>query len=353
MGRQSQTSGWSIVIAALLLTIYGLATLLSLDRQLFYQQLVFSVVGVVLFMLFMRTDFSLYRYLDRYIYGFSIILLLLTFLGPEVRGATRWLEIAGMRVQPSELVKPFLILSWASFLQRYPIDKLRNFFLHLVLITVPFLLVFEQPDLGNAIVLFATWLAMVVMSGLPWLVVGVAGLIAALLAPLGYTFLEDYQKQRLMTFINPLHDPRGAGYNSIQSIIAVGSGQLFGRGFGRGTQTLLRFLPEYHTDFIFASFSEEFGLFGSVLLLATFFVLLWQIILHARRVATDTFAFAFMVGLCVMIATQMIVNVGMNVGLVPITGITLPFVSYGGSSLLSMWISIGMLFSRVKKEKDS
>lgn len=353
MGRQSQTSGWSIVVAALLLTMYGLSTLLSLDRQLFYQQLVFSFVGIGLFVLFMRSDFSLYRYLDRYIYGFSIILLLLTFLGPEVRGATRWLEIAGMRLQPSEFVKPFLIVSWASFLHRYPIDKLRNFFLHLLLIAIPFLLVFEQPDLGNAIVLFVTWLAMVILSGLPWLVVGVAGLLASLLAPLGYTFLEEYQKQRLMTFINPLHDPRGAGYNSIQSIIAVGSGQLFGRGFGRGTQTLLRFLPEYHTDFIFASLSEEFGLVGSVLLLGTFFVLLWQIILHARRVATDALAFAFMVGMCVMIATQMIVNVGMNVGLVPITGITLPLVSYGGSSLLSMWISIGMLLSRVKREKNT
>ncbi len=276
---------------------------------------------------------------------------MLTFLGPNVRGSTRWLEIMGFRLQPSEIVKPFLILCWTSFLIKYPPDKLRNVFKNIGLFLLPWILVFRQPDLGNAIVYFGIWLTAIILSGLPWKYIIGGGLIGIISLPLSYNLLQHYQQLRLLIFFNPGLDPKGAGYNAIQAMIAVGSGSWFGRGFGRGTQSLLKFLPEFHTDFIFASFSEEFGFIGALLLIVLYFVLLWQILKVASNLIANQRAFIFTVSIFTLIFIQMVVNIGMNLGLMPITGITLPLMSLGGSSLISIWVGLGILTASLNERK--
>jgi rod shape determining protein RodA len=248
-----------------------------------------------------------------------------------------------MAIHTSEIIKPFFLLAIASFLVRFPPTTFKTILLHIGFFLVPFFLIFAQPNLGNTIVYTAIWVAMVMLGGIPLFFMVLALIGNLLLFPIIYYFLRDYQKLRILTFLNPLLDPKGAGYNAIQAMIAVGSGKLFGRGFGRGTQTILQFLPEYHTDFIFAAYAEEFGFLGGLILLLLFYLLLWQIVKQARRIQENKFAFFYAGGFFMYIFTQIIVNIGMNLGLVPITGITLPLVSYGGSSLLSVWIGLGIL----------
>ncbi len=265
-----------------------------------------------------------------------------TFLGPQVRGATRWLEIGSFRLQPSELAKPFFLVSISSLLVRYPPMTLKRIGMHMTLVALPFILVFQQPDLGNALIYLTSWLAMILLSGIPLIAIILGGVITGIILPLSSYFVKEYQKQRILTFLDPLLDPHGAGYNSIQAMIAVGSGRLLGSGFGRGTQSLLQFLPERHTDFIFASFTEEFGFVGAAALIAIFYLMLWQLLRHAFRVREQLFAHLYIVGLFALLLGHFVINVGMNIGLLPITGITLPLVSYGGSSLLAIFIGLGI-----------
>lgn len=350
MGRYAGNFEWLIFGPALLLVSLGLITLLSINPDFFYQQLLFSVVGLGLFWIFARIDFELYHYLDKFIYGGCVLFLLMTYLGPSVRGSTRWIEINFLRIQPSELVKPFLILAFSSFLIRYPPTKLRNVLYHLGFFLVPFILVFIQPDLGNALVYLSFWFTLMLLSGIEMVYIAGGAFLAMVVVPLGYQMLRDYQKLRLATFLNPFLDPRGAGYNAVQSMIAVGSGMLWGRGFGRGTQSLLKFLPEHHTDFIFAALVEIFGFAGGIVVLAIFLLLFWRLLKLAREHQLDSLIFLYIVGLFTQLFTQVVINIGMNLGIVPITGITLPFISYGGSSLLTTWIALGILVSALKKQ---
>jgi rod shape determining protein RodA len=218
---------------------------------------------------------------------------------------------------------------------------------------IPFFLVFRQPDLGSSIVYASFWSAMLLAGGLPvWFLVTGVGLVAILL-PFLWGHLAQYQKSRITTFLEPELDPKGAGYNALQSMIAVGSGQLFGRGLGRGTQSHLRFLPEFHTDFIFATLVEELGFFGGSLLIACYGILLLRVILPILHgIVTDARVFIFSFGLFAMLLTQIFINAGMNMGLIPITGITLPFVSYGGSSILSTAVSFGILWAIARRPKS-
>lgn len=342
MGRGNFNFDWLIFVPALLLLCLGLVTLLSLDRAFFSQQVIYAFVGLGLFIVFSRIDFTIYRYVDRWIYAGCIIFLLLTFLGPNVRGSTRWLQIGGAQVQPSELVKPFLLLSWASFFIKNHPTKLRSVGIHLGLFLLPLILVFRQPDLGNAIVYAMVWLTVIIMAGVPLRYLFSGGVLAGVMLPLGYRVLHNYQRLRLLTFLDPFLDPKGAGYNAIQSMIAVGSGMFFGRGFGRGTQTILKFLPEHHTDFIFAALGEEFGFVGAGAVLGLFFILLWRILTHLQQAMANQLAYLYLAGFFMQIFVHVVINIGMNVGVLPITGITLPFVSYGGSSLLSLWMGLGI-----------
>lgn len=345
MGRGSRSFDLKIFIPAILLSFLGLMTLLSLSWNLFLQQLIALVIALLLFWFFLKMDFSIYKYINSIIYSICIFLLLISFLGPNVRGATRWLEIAGLRLQPSEFIKPFLILAFSGYLIKFPPLNFKNILRNLGIILLPFFLVFKQPDLGNSLVFFHTWIWILLSAGMPLVFLSFGLIIVIIFMPLSYLFLKDYQKLRLLMFVNPGLDPRGAGYNAIQSMIAVGSGQFWGRGFGRGTQSLLKFLPEYHTDFIFASFSEEFGFFGSLFLIGIFFYLLWQILRYAKNNQYNLPVFLYSVGVFVQLFTQIAINIGMNIGVLPITGITLPLISLGGSSLIATWIGLGILLS--------
>lgn len=346
MGKLFETVDWTDLTLLLVIGAIGLFILLSINQSLFVQQLGIFVLAVIAGWLVSRVDRVLLVWIAPFGYIASILFLALSYLGPAIRGTTRWIVVAGVQLQPSELVKPILLLAFAWAMHAFSPRTVKGFLLQVVLFSVPFFLVLRQPDLGTSIVYAVSWTAMMVAAGFPLRYVVIGLLVAVLLVPLGWTRLHDYQQARITTFLSPGTDPKGAGYNAIQAMIAVGSGQLFGRGLGRGTQSHLRFLPEYHTDFIFATLVEELGFFGGFILLLAYGALLWRILRPlVAGVIVQLIPFVVSTGLFAMILTQVVVSVGMNMGLVPITGITLPLVSYGGSSLLSLSVSFGLLWA--------
>jgi len=329
-----------------LLTAFGLFILLTIDTGLFYQQLLFAGIGLVLMLLISKIDSVLLTWFVPFGYIGSIILLLLSNFGPSIRGARRWLVIGPSQIQPSELVKPILLLVFAYAITKYPPKKVQEMIFHAIIFFIPFFLVFKQPDLGTSLVYVAMWGAMMIMGGfpLPYFFGGIAIGIAGL--PVIWRLLASYQKSRITTFLNPMLDPQGAGYNAIQAVIAIGSGQWFGRGLGLGTQSHLRFLPEYYTDFMFATLVEEMGFIGGATLLLLYTFLLWNVIkpLITNRIV-GRLPVIYTIGMFTMLLTQIAINSGMNMGILPITGITLPLVSYGGSSLLSIAVTFGILWA--------
>lgn len=338
-----------ILLAVVVVASLGLTILWSVAPALLSQQFIFLILGFILFFSFSRIDFRLFAHFKWFFYLFPCFLLLLTFFfGSWTRGAVRWIEIGPLRLQPSELAKPFLIVFFASFLSSGLSFKrvLVSFFLLLI----PLFLVFKQPDLGNTLILLAFFTTIVIMGGLRPIFIWLGTFLVGGLTPFFWYFLKDYQKERLISFLNPYHDPLGAGYNLFQAMIAVGSGQIIGRGLGRGTQSHLQFLPEHHTDFIFASLAEELGFVGSFILLFAYGLLLWRILKTAERIQ-DPFGVLICGGVFGMLLTQIFINIGMNIGLLPITGITLPLVSYGGSSLISTLLSLGLVESVAREIK--
>ncbi|RJR15566.1 rod shape-determining protein RodA [Candidatus Microgenomates bacterium] len=352
MGRRAFDLNWLILICVIILTTLGLTTILSIDTDYFYQQVVFALVGAVFAYILSRIQFSIFQYFDRLLIIFCVIFLLLSYLGPSVRGATRWIMVGSINIQPSEFVKPLYLLALSSLLVRFPPVKLKPILAHTGLFLLIFFIVLKQPDLGSAIVYATMWVSMMILAGIPVRYIIAAFFLGLVILPAGYESLAQYQRLRILNFFDPMHDPQGTGYNAIQSMISVGSGKLFGRGFGRGTQSLLRFLPERHTDFIFASYTEEFGFVGALALLVVFFVLLWQLLREAGKKILGSSAYLYICGFVVMILTHIIINIGMNMGIVPITGITLPFVSYGGSSLLATFVGLGIAISAMQRGNE-
>ncbi|MDP1721981.1 MAG: FtsW/RodA/SpoVE family cell cycle protein [Candidatus Gottesmanbacteria bacterium] len=352
MGKFARTIDWVDLVLFLTVGSFGLSILLSVNQELFLQQLMILIIALCVGAFVAVIDSTLMVWAAPLGYIVSLVLLAVSYIGPAIRGATRWFSIGGIQLQPSELVKPLLLLSFAWALKTFPPRSVKNILIHMVLFIIPFLLVFRQPDLGSSIVYGVMWLSMMIAAGFPVRYVTIGFLVVTLLLPVGWRGLHEYQRARIVTFINPGVDPKGTGYNAIQAMIAVGSGQLFGRGLGRGTQSHLRFLPEYHTDFIFATLVEELGFLGGSILLVAYGALLWRIIRPlVVGVISAVVPFVFSVGLFSMILTQIVINAGMNMGLIPITGITLPLVSFGGSSLLSLAVCYGMLWS-VRRGKD-
>lgn len=325
-----------------LLVSFGLTTIWSTVPDLFWIQLGFLAFGVLIAFIFYKIDFTVALSLSTLIYIFSVFLLVITlFFGENVRGATRWLGVGPFAPQTSEIVKPLLILAYTGFLVNHKLDKIKNLLFYFVMAGIPVILVKIQPDLGSALVLSALAGFMAVFGGLPPKKIILLLLFLLLLIPLSPYFLKDYQLDRLESFINPYHDPRGRGYNVIQSVIAIGSGGILGQGVRLGTQSHLNFLPERHTDFIFASFAEEFGLLGISLTLIAYFSLLSLLISAAEKLKEPEYRLLG-VGIIAIFLFQTVVNIGMNLGMMPVTGITLPLFSYGGSSLLSFMALLGM-----------
>jgi rod shape determining protein RodA len=329
--------------------IAGLLTMSSFvgHDAYFWKQGLFIIIGIGVFCF--ASTFE-YRFLKqtRVVVGMYSILLavlsLLFVLGKVAKGSQSWFSIGGFSFQPSDLMKLALIIVLAKYFSRRHIEiaNIRHIIISGIYAFIPFVLVVLQPDFGSAMVFFAIWLGMVLVSGISkkhLFLVFALGTVTFLLA--WNLVFKPYQKARIMNFIYPLQDIRGTGYNAYQSTIAVGSGGLLGKGIGYGTQSRLNFLPEYKTDFIFAAYAEEWGFVGVVLLLFFFFLILYKLAAYAL-VADSTFEALFTYGVIVWLLTHIAINVGMNIGIMPVTGIPLPLMSYGGSHLVAECLALGM-----------
>lgn len=342
---------WSIVVPVFLLVLISLVNLFSLNVIFFKSQIIFLIISVIAFIFFSQTNYRIVKFYKTPIYIISLIaFIFLFFWGVESRGAARWIDIFGFRLQFSEIFKPFLAIAFASYL-----SELRNYnfrsFLNIFLLLIPIaLLIFLQPDLGTALIYAGVVIMTTIYIGFPFRYFIVSLLPIFLSFPIIWRFLHDYQKQRILTFIEPTKDPLGVSYNVIQSVIAVGSGMIMGKGLGQGTQSGLRFLPERHTDFIFASISEQLGFVGALIILICFVFLLYKIYKIFLN-SNDKFVKNFSAIVFFSFLIQIFINIGMNIGIVPVVGVPLPFVSYGGSSLLSSFIFLGFLSSINKESK--
>lgn len=341
---------------ALVLTIFGLATLYSGSgaNETFYKQLIITAVSVSAFVGVLAIDF---RFLKQgnfifYSYLFTILLLLLILgLGVTVNNSQSWFKIAGISFQPSELAKLSAIAILAKYLYRRHLEiaNLRHVLMSFLYISILGVLVLRQPDLGSALVIFGIWGIVMLVSG-----ISKKHLLAIILLASGVFYLAwhfvflPYQKDRVLNFVDPLRDVRGSGYNVYQSIIAIGSGGVFGKGIAQGTQSTLKYLPESDTDFIFASFAEEWGFVGTVLCVLVFVVLIVSM-LQAAFAVESNFETLFIVGITGYFIIHFIVNVGMNLGVLPVTGIPLPFMSAGGTHTLLEWTMLGILFSMISR----
>ncbi len=336
---------WLLLAPISVLLIISLVVLQSINPAYLQSQLFSLTIAIVAFFVFSQIPYKDYQPYIIPFYIFTLILLLIIFIiGIESRGAIRWVEVFGIRLQPSEIGKPLLSLTFAGYLASRHFKSLRTYCIVLVFMLPIVSLVYYQPDLGNALLYLGVFILTLIIFGLPLLWIVVTYLPIILSVPFIWNILHEYQRQRVLTFLNPLRDPQGTSYNMIQAIIAVGSGMFLGKGLGEGTQSRLRFLPENHTDFIFASLGEKMGFLGSFLIIAAFIFLLFRILQIFRR-TEDIFGKIFIICSFLFILLHFFVNVGMNLGLVPIVGVTLPFVSFGGSSLLANFITIGILSS--------
>lgn len=344
---------WLLVGAVFLLIALGLITLFSLSSvsasPFFYRQLLWALVGIVLLVAASFVDFRLFRtqsFAVFIFYLFTVLLLFIVLIGNfTVRGVAAWLTFGNIFFQPVEAVKVSLLILLAKFFSKRHVEiyRLQHLLVSGLYLAIPAGLVLLQPDLGSALVLIAIWVAIVLFSGMKLRHFFALLILGAILSGLSWNYiLEPYQKSRITAFLNPYEDPRGAGYQMIQSMIAVGSGQFLGKGIGYGSQSHLNFLPEAETDFIFAAFAEEWGFIGVMVMLTLFLLVLWRIVLIGQS-SSDNFSRLYSLGFAAFIFVQGFIHIGMNLGVAPITGITLPFVSYGGSSLVISLIGIGIL----------
>lgn len=340
---------WPLFLFSVLLISIGILVIYSSSPELAFQQALFAIIGLLLFLFISQLDLHFLRRFIKPLYIFIVSLLIIVyFLGIETRGSSRWIPFFFFNIQPSEFAKPILILQLGYFWSNnFPSWK--NILKSILFVFPIAFMIFKQPDLGSALSLLSIWVGMLFASRLSFKKVVTLLLIAAIIIPSSWFFLHDYQKQRVIGFLQPESDPLGIGYNAIQSTIAVGSGQLIGLGLGRGTQSRLQFLPEFRTDFIFASIAEEMGFLGSIIILILYVLLLTYCLKIASN-TEDNLYLLLIIGVFSMLLFQIFINVGMNIGLLPITGITLPFISYGGSSVIATFICLGIVASTARNK---
>ena len=341
---------WILFFSIIPLLGAGLITMNSFvgENYFFDKQIIWIAISITAFFALSFFDFRFLKRADLLAVLFLLLCGVLVFtlaLAKTIKGAQSWLDFGLFSFQPSDPIKILLIIVLAKYFSRRHIEiaHLRHILVSGLYAFIPFVLVFFQPDFGSAIILFFIWLGMIMVSGVSKKHLLLVTLVLAVSFTVFWLFVfKPYQKARIITFLHPIADIHGAGYNANQSTIAVGSGQLLGKGVGYGTQSRLKFLPEYQTDFIFAAFAEEWG-FGGVLLLFTLFgIVIWRILANAMIGATN-FEMLFGMGLAILFMSHFIVNVGMNMGLLPVTGIPMPFLSYGGSHLLTEFVGLGIL----------
>jgi len=342
---------FKLMAALFVVSSSGLVSLLSAQQELFYKQLLMMAIGaaiIVLIVSFEWRPFINYPAIIWGIYFLSIALLIfVNFFSQPVRGAYGWINFGFFEFQPVELAKVALIVFYASFFSRghVQIARASRLISSFVYFAVPAALVVIQPDMGSAIVLFAIWFGFLLVSGIKWKHIAISAALFVVLGSIIWTgLLYDYQKERITGFFNPGQDLLGINYNVAQSKTAIGSAGFFGKGFGQGTQTHLGFLPEAQTDFIFAAFIEEWGLLGGFILLMAFMIMVFRV-LAIGLLSSDNFSRFICLGTAMLFLAQFILNVGSNLGLTPVTGVTFPFLSYGGSSLLTNFMLVGIIQS--------
>ncbi len=348
-----------------LLVVSGLLLLLGLAVQyavslsgdnigIFYRQLIFSCAGVVLFLLFASYNYHRLAKINRIAYLVLILALIyLVLFGDPIRGSARWIDFGFFQLQPAELAKIIIGLGLSRwlYLKRGQINSWSSILITFLYAAVPAGLIFIEPDLGSAIVVMTVWFGIMLISPLRRYYIIIFLIVAVALGGVAWKFvLHDYQKQRVEVFLNPDKYAQKQGYNVRQAIIAVGSGEMLGRGLGKGLQSQLKFLPERQTDFIFASAAEEIGFTGSVALLFLYF-LLFRRFIKIMKNSPDDLALYITGGILFLFMAQVLINIGMNIGLLPVTGIPLPFLTYGGSSLLVTCIALGIVQNVAKQSK--
>jgi len=354
---------WIILAAVFLLVAFGLLEIYSValgqgsvSLLNFQKQLFFAAIGFILLFVFAFWDSSVLKNLSPYLYWIGAFLLLALFVfGRNIRGHQGWFTLGGFNLQPVEFVKVILIL----FLARYfanlatKVKVARHFIFSAFSAGLLIVFVLMQPDLGSALILGAVWLIMVIAAGFKKKYFIIVGLVLVVIATSGWFFLlKDYQKERIFTFLNPTANSLESGYNISQAMIAVGSGGLTGQGVGFGSQSQLKFLPEAHTDFIFSVIAEELGFLGVILILSFYFIFFFRCFRVMKKINND-FGLYFLIGASGLIFIQMFINIGMNMGIMPVVGLPLPFVSYGGSSLISLLLLVGMIENIIIKSRIS
>lgn len=343
---------WYIFVPAILISLAGLVTMNSFsgENYFFFRQSIWLLVSVIIFFIATAVDWRFLRRTRVIVPIFIIVaiaLLSLLVVGQVTRGVQSWFQFGAFAFQPSDPAKLVIILMLSKYFSRRHIEikNLRHILVSGVYAFLICILIFLQPDFGGAMVVLGIWLGMVLVSGISKKHLAFVAILGVVISVVLWMFVfAPYQKARIISFIHPLADVRGAGYNAYQSTIAVGSGGVFGKGVGQGSQSKLQFLPEYETDFIFAAFAEEWGFVGAVILLVLYLILLTRIVNNAQLAAANFETFLGL-GVAILFSIQIAVHVGMNMGVLPVTGITLPLMSYGGSHLLTEWLALGILSS--------
>lgn len=353
--RIFQYFDWTLLALVLGICAIGIINIYSAgfsigERQipLYLKQIQWVLLGSFFMMLIFLVDYRVISEGAYVIYGISVALLVVVlFYGYTTHGSQRWISLGGFSFQPSELMKLTVILALSRYFDDHKSNEsytLKELFIPFLIVLVPFVLILRQPDLGTALILMIIFASMVFFIGMNWKSFAVVLTGSLMLIPIGWHFLKDYQKDRLITFLNPENDPLGTGYHIIQSMIAVGSGGIFGKGFLKGSQTQLKFLPEQQTDFVFSVFAEEWGFAGALVLIVLFMsLILWgmKIALHSRDLLGTLIAF----GITALISWEVFINIGMVLGVLPVVGIPLPFLSYGGSAMIVLLTAIGLLMN--------
>jgi rod shape determining protein RodA len=347
---------WILVGALVPLVLAGLVTMNSLTSAqggLFLKQLFWVIVSFAIFFAFSFIDFRFLRRTDvlASLYGFScLVLILLIFVGTAKHGAKSWFDFGPLSFQPTDPIKIVLICVLAKYFSRRHIEiaNIRHILISGAYALILFGFVALQPDFGSAIIFFTIWMGMVLVSGISKKHLLIVFLLGAMAFGGAWLFVfKPYQKQRVLTFLHPMSDIRGSGYNAYQSTIAVGAGGLLGEGVGYGTQSRLNFLPQHETDFVFASFAEEWGVIGVLILFLLFGIVFWRILKNAMLGETN-FEILFGLGVAIYLMSHFILHVGINIGLLPVTGTTIPFLSYGGSHLITEMGALGILMGMRK-----
>jgi len=342
------TKDISFTFSIIFLLILSVIVLKSVAPSIFPLYFLSVFIGVGAFFLFSQLDFDIVSLFSKHLYIFSIILLLATLIiGSVTRGTIRWIPIGPISLQPAEIVRPFLLIFFANYLTYGTLDSVK-IVKTFALALLPVFLIFIQPSLGVSVLTLVGFLGVLVSSKIDkrYIFFGLVALLVV--SPIFWLIMAPYQRLRLTTFITPSSDPLGAGYNSLQSTIAAGSGKITGLGLGRGIQTQLSFLPEKQTDFVFSAISEELGFVGALMSIIASFIILYRLTIYMEK-AVSSAARAYLSGFFLTYLLQIFIHIGMNIGLLPVTGLPFPLVSAGGSSLLATMIGLGIASSSYKR----